>query len=363
MLGNLLESTTLNRFELLVISLTTLSPVGDRLAARGIPVIALGGRNGVLTLAQLARLARVVRVWQPDVIHTWMYHANVTGHMVRFAGRGRRPALITSVRGALHDRSNDKVALRAVRRIDAFLSARADRVVFNSAESARQHVEYGYASRNIEVIPNGFDAMRFIPSAERRQRVRSNLGIGEEPLVGIVGRFDRSKGHRFFLGAAAQVATQFPQCRFALIGRGCEAVNPQLQAWINEFRLDGRVMLLGERRDVAELDCALDVVASSSISESFPNSIGEAMACATPVIVTDVGDCRELVGDCGIVVPPRDENALSAGLIKLLRMSSKERADMGRRGRERIMARYTLPAIAERFESLYANVQANRKPA
>jgi len=361
MLGNVLESIDRRRFNILVISLTTRSPVGDRLAALGIPVVALGGHGGVLTLKQLTRLVRTARAWRPDIIHTWMYHSNLLGHALRCLSKGQRAILITSIRSAMHAREQEKLSLRMVRRFDAALSGRADRIVFNSAESARQHTEYGYEGRSIEIIPNGFDVLRFAPSAERRISTRCALGVGEEPLVGLIGRFDRSKGHRFFLTAAAEVHREFAGCRFVLAGRGCDSSNSQLLGWIEQCGLAERVMLLGERRDICDLDCALDVVVCSSISESFPNSIGEAMACATPVVVTDVGGCRELVGDAGIVVPPRNVGALAGGIMCLLRKMGAERTEIGKRARTRIIENYSLPVIAARFASLYESAVAQRQ--
>ena len=353
MLRNVVGQFDRSKVETLVISLTTKTPIGDELEAVGIPVVALGGRDGFLTPRQLMGLFGAAAAWKPDVIHAWMYHANLAAHGLTLIARRPRPALITSVRGALNAPDRQKRTLRLVRRLDALLSRRADAIVFNSATSAKQHLAIGYDPRNIEVIPNGFDTVKFAPSEARRTEIREALGCGSDPLVGVVGRFDPLKGHRVFLEAAKRVAADYLRCKFVLVGRGCDRSNELLLSWIRELALGERVILLGERRDVPSIDCALDVVISSSLSESFPNAIGEAMACEVPAVVTDVGDCAALVADTGIIVPARDAGALAAGILDLLNRSALTRSALGKRARERIIARYALPAVAERFVAVY----------
>ena len=364
MLRNLITQFDRTRLETLVISLTTKAPIGNELLALGVPVIALGGRGGVLTPRQILALRHTAAAWNPDVIHSWMYHANLVAQGLGFLWQGRRPALITSVRGALNAPDQQKRALRVVRRLDGLLSRCADAVVFNSTTSAQQHVGIGYDSRRIRVIPNGFDTIRLSPSDSVRAETRRALGFDSEPLVGLVARLDPLKGHRLFLQAAQRVVATRPRCRFLLVGRGCDTSNVQLASWIREFALEAHVTLLGERRDMPAIDCSLDIVVSASLSESFPNAIGEAMACAVPAVVTDVGDCAALVGDTGIVVAPRDATALASGIMQLLNLEDPVRRELGRRARARIVARYSLPSIAGQFAELYEAlaVSAGRRP-
>jgi glycosyltransferase involved in cell wall biosynthesis len=360
MLRNVLSQWNSREIETMVISLTTSDPVGPQIERLGIPVLALGSRHGLLTPRQVQRLASAAASWQPDLIHAWMYHANIVAYGLAALSRRRSPAIVTSVRGALNAPDKQKPMLRLVRRLDARLSGRADAVVFNSAVSARQHVEVGYSARHISIIPNGFDVSRFAPSAVARCEFRRLLGCDNEPLVGLIGRFNVLKGQRVFLEAAKIVASRHERCRFLLVGRGCEPANALLAGWVMELGLEGRVLLLGERSDMPAIDCALDVVVSASLSESFPNAIGEAMACGVPAVVTDVGDCSELIGDSGRVVPARDARALAEAISDLLGIGSPQRAELGRRARMRIVDRYALEAVAGRYAALYDDSLARR---
>jgi len=349
MLRNVVTQFDRARVETMVISLTTRSPIGDELASLGIPVIALGGRGGVLTPRQLKVVANATASWRPDVVHSWMYHSNVVAQGLSCFPRRPRIACITSVRGSLDAPEQQPLSLRFVRRLDAVLSTRADAIVFNSAASARQHAAIGYDARRITVIPNGFDTTVFAPSESSRHAVREELGCGSNLVIGLVGRFDPLKGHRIFLEAAHLVAKQQAGCKFLLVGRGCDRSNSVLTGWIRQFRLDAQTILLGERRDIA----TIDVIVSSSISESFPNAVGEAMSVGVPAVVTDVGDCASLVGDTGVIVPPRNSVALSEGIMRLLRHGTAACRAIGARARERISAHYSLPVVAERYVALY----------
>lgn len=337
-----------------VVSLTKAATIGSEMAAQGTPVLALGGRAGILLPHQLGRLIRAYREFEPHVVHSWMYHANVLAQvLVGLTTRKIRPGLVISVRGAIHAPKEQKAMLRAVRRIDARMSHRADAIVFNSGRSAEQHVALGYESGRITVIPNFFDTTEFKPMPTERARVRAELGCGEAILIGLVARFERLKDQRLFLQAARLVADRFPRCRFLLAGRGCDSRNAKLMRWVSELNLKDRVYALGERRDIAAIDNALDVAVCSSISESFPNAIGEAMACGVPSVVTDVGDCQYLVGDTGFVVAAGDARELADAIVNLVQLTPDERLALGVRARARVVAEFSPEQITRRFADLY----------
>jgi glycosyltransferase involved in cell wall biosynthesis len=113
---------------------------------------------------------------------------------------------------------------------------------------------------------------------------------------------------------------------------------------------------MGEVADTAEITAALDVGVCSSYSESFPNAIGEAMACAVPCVSTDVGDCAAIIGSTGRVVPARNPAALAEAMEAMLRLTPRARAELGAAARARIDAEYSLAAVARRYEQIYEDV-------
>src|SRR5207244_5800392 len=127
-----------------------------------------------------------------------------------------------------------------------------------------------------------------------------------------------------------------PDARFVLCGKDVTVENEQLRAWIEAAGLADAVHLLGQRDDVPRLMASFDVLVSSSIGEGLPNAIGEAMACGTPCVVTDVGDCATIVGDTGRVVGPSDPGALAGAVVEVLDLPETQRSALGSAARERV---------------------------
>jgi glycosyltransferase involved in cell wall biosynthesis len=111
--------------------------------------------------------------------------------------------------------------------------------------------------------------------------------------------------------------------------------------------------LLGERNDIPQINAALDIACSSSLGESFPNAIGEAMACSTPCVVTNVGDSEKLVADTGLIVPSADPEALANAIIKLLDKPKAYRQNLGKLARQRIEKNFSIKSIVREYEQLY----------
>src|SRR5262249_22081389 len=137
---------------------------------------------------------------------------------------------------------------------------------------------------------------------------------------------------------------------------GVDRSNPALVALVDSLGLGDRCHLLGPRRDIPRIQAALDLATSSSISEAFPLVVGEAMACGTPCVVTDVGDSALMVGDTGRVVPPRDPVALAEAWRDLLSLGAERRRRLGEDARRRTLELFDLSAVARRYEDLYESL-------
>jgi glycosyltransferase involved in cell wall biosynthesis len=237
----------------------------------------------------------------------------------------------------------------------AALSRWPDAIIYNSRVAARQHEALGYKQSNGRLIPNGFDTDRFAPDGDARRAVRLELKIpGEAKVVGMIQRWHAMKDHACFLNAAAVLPDR--GIRFVLAGRGVDHDNSDLRQLISDRGLDGRVHLLGERRDVDKVCNALDVLcSSSSYGEAFPNIVGEAMACGIPCAVTDIGDSAHVVGTTGIVVPPRDSSAMACAIADLFTRLYEGRTQVRRVTRERIVRHFSLSATVTAYEALYAD--------
>ena len=359
MLLKLLQNMDRNLFSPAVISLTTMGAVGPRIEALGITVYALGMRPGLPSPIKFMRLTNLVRKLKPDVVHTWMYHADLLGGFAaRVAGI---KVVVWGIRHSNLSRAYNKRATLLVVNICAHVSGwQPKRVLTCSERSQSIHVEAGYCTEKMMLIPNGFDLSYFQPDRRARCSVRAELGlVADTPLVGLIARYDPQKNHSGFIEAAASVHKALPQVHFILAGTGVEKSNKDLTSHILRAGLRECVHMLGRRDDIPRLMASLDLLASSSFGEAFPNVLGEAMACNVPCVVTDVGDSAEIVGDTGRVVAPGDMPSLARHLIDLLQLPKEELGQQGIRARQRICARYDITDVTRRYEEFY--LQLNNK--
>lgn len=355
MLYRLVSSADKNRFEHHVISLTDIGTIGLKLKSLAVPVHALGLQPGAGSLTGLAALIKLSRSLRPGILQGWMYHGNLAALIAGSALRGVRVSwnLRCSVLGA----RDAPLGTRLLARLLGVVSGRPDVVIVNSEAGRLGHVRIGYRPRRWEVIHNGFDTACFAPDVVARKRVRKSLGVAEEtPLIGLVARYHPMKDHDNFLQAAALLVARRPDVRFLLAGYGVEVNNERLMGRVRSLGLEHCVHLLGERQDVPALTAALDIACSSSSGEGFPNTVGEAMACGVPCVVTNVGDSAFLLGEGGIVVPPRDPKALADACEHLLSIPAEKRASIGAKGRARIEAEFRIQEITARYEQVYAEL-------
>ncbi|MBI5862206.1 MAG: glycosyltransferase [Rhodocyclales bacterium] len=359
MLLKLLERLDRNRFALHVISLTTLGEIGPRIAALGIPVEAMGIQPGLPSPITFLRLVRQIRRVKPDVVHTWLYHADLLGGLAaRLAGVS---AIGWCIRNSNLDKDKTKFSTRAVVGLCARLSTWVPSQILSCSEEARQvHVALGYAAEKMRVVPNGFDLARFKPDGDARSALRAELGLADStPLVGLIARFDPQKNHAGFFEAASMLHQQMPHVHFVLAGHGIERNNAILMRAINKAGVLANTHLLGLRNDTPRLMAALDVLASSSYGEAFPNVLGEAMACGVPCAVTDVGDSAYIVGDTGRVVASGDMAGLALALQALLVLPPSEKAALSERARARVAAHFEIGKIVRQYEDFYETLLAH----
>lgn len=353
-LCRLIESLQPPTIEHTVVSLLAEAALTERIA-KSATVYHLGMRPGRIQPGAILRLRRLLRTAQPDVVHGWMYHANL---MVTLAVLGIGIPTLWGIRQSLYDLRREKHVTRLVIRANRALSSRPTRIIYNSFTGAAQHEEFGFHTGKRQVISNGFDTEVFQPNSELRVRLRSELAIRNEDLaIGLVARWHPMKDHANFLHGAALLSRSCPAAVFVLVGEDLDQKNAEVTSLIHSFSLDNKVRLCGRRAHIATVDAALDIASSSSSwGEGFSNAIGEAMACGVPCVATDVGDVREIIGETGIIVPARDPAALCAGWAKLAGMGQVERHKLGLRARQRIIERYSLATMARQYASLYSEV-------
>jgi glycosyltransferase involved in cell wall biosynthesis len=359
MLQKLVAETDRNHFEPVVISLMDRGTLRKRIEDLGVAVYTTRMQPGVLSPLALLRLVRLMRRLKPDLVLGWMYHSCLAAQLGKLFMR-KRPPVLWSIHSLVNPVAWEKRLTAGVIRVCAPLSRLASQLVFVSRASQRQHKSLRYQLDNSCVIPNGINVAEFVPSAQSRSSVRFELGLVEDALlIGLTGRYHPTKDHDNFLEAASLLSRKHPEIQFVLIGPGVDNKNRKLRQSLQQLNLLSQTHLLGTRNDMPRLTAALDIFCLSSTGgESFPNVIGEAMACEVPCVVTEVGDAVWMVGDSGTTVPPRDPVALAAALKEMIDIGAVGRLELGRAARARVIENFTLESVVARYEALYETVLA-----
>jgi glycosyltransferase involved in cell wall biosynthesis len=360
MLYKLLSCIDRTRFEPHVYCLVGAGQNGEKFSEIAVPVMGADDATGIARVFSWIRILRHLRSTRYEVIQGWMYHGNMVATLATLFRRPRA-ALVWNVRASLDNPALFRAFTRFIIRVSARLSHLPQRILFNSRRARTQHEDLaGYQGRSAEVIPNGFDCDQFAPDLELRRSMRAEIGASEDVIViGLVARFHPMKDQATFLAAAASLRRSFTSTLFVMAGPGIHPENGELMKLIDENGLRECTMLLGTRRDIHRLDNGLDIATCcSNALEGFPNTVGEAMACGVPCVVTDIGDCSEIVGDTGVVIPCRDPERLAAAWKALIEIGADGRNDLGRRARERIVENYSIEQVARRYERLYSELAA-----
>ncbi len=339
--------------------IVTLIPGGAfrrQLEQEGIETVDLGAARGAVSPGTAWKLRGIVARYRPDVLHGWMYHANLAATLVASAGTAR-PALVWGIRSSLEALHTYRRLTRYVIRATRWLSARPARIVYNSEASARQHADAGFESRGARVIANGIDMRRFAPQPGGRESVRAGMGLRDDELViGNAARFDPSKDHPALLRAFAQLSAVIPAARLVLCGNQVDDANPSLVALLAELGIRERVILLGERTDVPEVMRAWDLGLNASVREGFPNMIAECMACGVPCVATGAGDTRTIVGDAGYVTEVGNAAGLQQALLRAAQLPASERVALGHAARARIERVFSAGRMIQEYLELYAGI-------
>ena len=313
----------------------------EMLDAAGIRHVALGRRSR-WDLLRTRRLATLLRSGRFDIVHAHKFGSNVWGTV-----RGRACG-IPVVIAQEHSWSYEGQPLR--KWIDGRVVGRlATRfVAVSDADAARMVEQEKVPPDKVVVMPTAYVARPFTPTAD----LRSELGVDREtPLVGTAVILRHEKAIDVLLEAHARLLVSMPDAHLVIAGDG--PIRAELEGYARELPLDGRVHFLGPRDDVDPILRSLDVAVLSSDFEGKPLFVFECMANRTPLVATAVGGLLELVrnGETGVLVPPRDPEAL-AGAVAGLLADREKGAKIAATAAEELGA-FTIEAVADRFADLY----------
>ena len=355
-LSRLVARADKGRFENIVVSMTNIGNVGEKIASAGIQVFSLGMKKGLPDPVGMIRLIKQVRKFQPDIIQCWMYHSNLLGVFIKLFFP--KIKIIWNIRCSNMEFGAYGIIYDLTVKAGAFLSRMPDFLIFNSFAGKRFHFELGYWNSKWAIFHNGIDPEKYRPLLRKDHFLRAELDIPEKSFViTCVARFDPMKDHKTFFDAVKIILENKSDVHFIMAGRGMIPENKIIQEQIKEIEKKEHIHLIGERADINRLYSISDLACSSSAyGEGFSNAIAEAMAASVPCVVTDTGDSAFIVGNTGAVVPVRDSTALAREWKKMMETDGISFLEYGKQAEKRIHTKFRLAHTITRYESLFSEL-------
>lgn len=329
---------------------TLIPPVGlvDELRAGGVEVLSLNMRPGIPNPLAAMRLRRIIRRLRPEVVHSHIVHANLLARVIRpFT---RMPALVCTAHSIHEGKRWLELAYRVTDRL-------SDMTTNVSQAGVDRYVQIGACpAERIRFVPNGLDVSRFQRDAGARARLRRELGIEDKFAWLAVGRLTEAKDCPNLLNAFAAASASDDRAVLLMVGRG--NLEEQTYAVAKSLKLDDRVRFLGIRQDIPDIMSAADAYVMSSAWEGMPLVLQEASATELPIVSTDVGGVKEVVvdGRSGLLVPPKNSEALAGAMRQMMLMTSEERERMGRAGREHVESLFGMESVLDAWDDMYSEI-------
>jgi len=309
------------------------------------PTVTFYDRNA---LHQYRSLARLIKQQGIQLVHCHDFYSNFLGSVAsKLAGQKK---LITS-------RRNMGIMFSTVQRLGQRMAYAFSAAVISNSDTATEILvkKEFVPRRKIHRIYNGIDTDHFSP-AEPPAELAQLLGLSTgAPIIGTVGRLYPGKGQDTFIRAAVEVHKIRPDVQFLIVGGG--PAEEEFRQLAQQLGAASAIVFAGERRDIADLLALMDVFVLSSLAESLPNAVLEAMACALPVVATNVGGVPEIVteAETGFLVEPKDHHALADRILKILGNPDLA-AGMGAVARKKVLEEFSCDKLVENVESVYAAV-------
>lgn len=298
-----------------------------------------------LNLTFMPQLISRIQDFNPDILNSFLFHANVTARLCRLFTKA--PLIVSNEAGRyLESPARAFLYKVTVGMADRFLSVSEDLKKYLTDKC-------GIPESKIKVLYAGVDKP---VEGGSREEIRESVGVsGNDFVVGCVGNLRKVKGHKYLIEGFGEFAKSRPDCHLVLLGEDRNEIDAA--GLVSQLGLEKKVHFAGHRENVTDWLKAMDVMVLSSLSEGLPNVILEAYSCLCPVIATKVGGVPEIVKDdrTGILIDPADSGAIAAALVKAYK-NRNEMAQMAQRGFELYKANHTTKRMIENMENFFISV-------
>ncbi|HEY9063032.1 MAG TPA: glycosyltransferase family 4 protein [Pseudobacteroides sp.] len=335
-----------------VTTVCTRDDISDKLKTKGYKIYNINIDRKISPVSNLRTVWQLYKYMKAEKFHIVHVHTPVAGILGRIAAKlARVPIVIYTAHGFyFHDNMGavKKNIFIGVEKLGGWLS---DFIFTQSSEDCKAAIEKKIIDKSkILTIGNGVDLGRFEPSRFEdgtvKESLKRELGIKRDDLVvTILGRVVREKGYMEWVQAAKEITDRFDNVKFLAIGGTLESdrdgIKADLDSFISENKLQGKVIFTGSRSDIPELLAITDIFTLPSYREGMPRSLIEAMCMCKPAVATNIRGCREEVdeGDTGFLVPVADHKLLADKIIYLVE-NPDERTRMGINARKKALEEF-----------------------
>jgi len=329
-------------------------PEGElrRRASDRLETVPVGG-YGDVDLRAGWQLSRLMKRWQPDVVHAHDPHAVAAGALALSIGTPEsNPILVASRRVDFHIHGN-AFSRWKYRRVTCFIAA--------SRAIGDMLVEDGIEAQRVVTVHEGIDVDRVeqAPTANIHEEFWLPAGV---PVVGNIAALVPHKGQKHLVDAVPLVITQVPDAHVVILGEG--ELRPALERQVREMHLEKHVLLPGFRTDVLSLLKAFDIFVMASVTEGLGTSLLDAMAAARPIVATRAGGIPEVVvnEETGLLVPARDHERLASAIVRLLKDPDLRRR-LAAAGLNRVRAEFSVDRMVDETLAVYRRLAGTSRAA
>lgn len=353
MLFKLSKHIDKKKFKTLIVCLKDLGHLEKKFQKENIDIINLNLDSRLFIFFIIPKLKKIIYEFKPDVIMSWLQLSYFLGIFIKVIFPNIK--LIWNIRYSKLTLQNIGIKNVLISRLLGLFSFIPDTIVYNSEIGLSEHKKIGYKTKNNIIIPNGFDTKLFKPDENKRQKIRKQFKIKvSDFVIGFISKDQLIKGIDIFLTATEQMCSRYSNIKFIMIGKDFTKQNKKLENFININNLQERFYLLGDISKINNYITTFDILTLTSRSEGFPNVIGESMSCGIPCVSTDVGDCKKIIGQTGLIVK-QNQNDIVNAWDKLYSLPSNDFSEIKRNARSRILKNYQITKVVSQYEYIISD--------
>ena len=309
----------------------------------------LSFKNDLLAFISIYRLIKRIR---PHIVHTHTSKAGLLGRLAAFLARV--PVIIHTPHGHVFHSYYGPFMTRIFIIAERILSLMTDKITALTDRERDEHLEQGVASiEKYVIIHSGVMLQQIMNTNIDVETGKKEFDIPQNSnVIGVVGRLVPIKGHKYLVSAAKRIIKEFGNTVFVFVGDGY--LEARLQRQAESLGVRKNIIFAGWRNDVIKILGLFDVLVLPSLNEGMGKVLIEGMALGKPIVASSVGGIIDLVknGDNGILVPPRDSDALAEAILKLIRNKNLTQ-ELGKNGKSKVYPEYDTFVMIRQIEDLY----------